>query len=40
MIATMDISIIKAERSKLQDMNFDNLPFGRFFTDHILEADY
>lgn len=40
MIATMDISIIKAERSKLQDMNFDNLPFGRFFTDHMLEADY
>ena len=40
MIAAMDISITKAERSKLQDLNLDNLPFGRFFTDHMLEADY
>jgi branched-chain amino acid aminotransferase len=40
MIATMDISITKAERSKLQDMDLNNLPFGRFFTDHMLEADY
>ena len=36
----MDISITKAERSKLQDLNLDNLPFGRYFTDHMLEADY
>jgi branched-chain amino acid aminotransferase len=40
MIASMDISITKAERSKLQDINFENLPFGKFFTDHMLEADY
>ena len=40
MIAAMDISITKAERSKLQDLNLDNLPFGRYFTDHMLEADY
>src|SRR5687768_6524647 len=40
MIATMDISITKAERTKLQDMDLSNLPFGRFFTDHMLEADY
>ncbi len=40
MIATMDISITKAGRSKLQDLNPDNLPFGRYFTDHMLEADY
>jgi branched-chain amino acid aminotransferase len=40
MVATMDISIRKAERSKLQDLNLDNMPFGRFFTDHMLEADY
>ena len=39
MIAAMDISIRKAERSKLQDLNPDNLPFGRYFTDHMLEAD-
>jgi branched-chain amino acid aminotransferase len=40
MIASMGISIIKAERSKLQDINFENLPFGRYFTDHMLEADF
>ena len=40
MIAAMDISIRKAERSKLQDLNLDNLPFGRYFSDHMLEADY
>src|SRR5215510_2823228 len=40
MIASMDISITKAERSKLQDINFENLPFGRYFTDHMLEADF
>ncbi|MBL7747334.1 MAG: branched-chain amino acid aminotransferase, partial [Chitinophagaceae bacterium] len=40
MTAAMDISITKAERSKLQDLNLDNLPFGKYFTDHMLEADY
>lgn len=40
MIADMDILIRKAERSKLQELNLENLPFGRYFTDHMLEADY
>lgn len=40
MIASMGISITKAERSKLQDINFESLPFGKYFTDHMLEADY
>jgi branched-chain amino acid aminotransferase len=40
MIDTMDILVRKAERSKLQELNLDNLPFGRYFTDHMLEADY
>ncbi|MDP4261859.1 MAG: branched-chain amino acid aminotransferase [Bacteroidota bacterium] len=40
MVAAMDISVTKAERSKLQDLNLDNLPFGRYFSDHMLEADY
>jgi len=34
------ISITKAERSKLRDMKLENLPFGKYFTDHMLEADY
>ena len=40
MIASMDIAINKVERSKLQDLNLENLPFGKFFSDHMLEADY
>ncbi|MEO7984105.1 MAG: branched-chain amino acid aminotransferase [Bacteroidota bacterium] len=40
MTAAMDISTRKAERSKLQDLNLENLPFGKYFTDHMLEADY
>jgi len=40
MTAAMDITITKAERSKLQDMSLENLPFGKYFTDHMLEADY
>ncbi|MBS1921111.1 MAG: branched-chain amino acid aminotransferase [Bacteroidetes bacterium] len=40
MIAAMDILITKAERSKLQDLDLNNLPFGRYFSDHMLEADF
>jgi branched-chain amino acid aminotransferase len=36
----MEITVTKAERSKLKDLNLENLPFGRYFTDHMLEADY
>jgi branched-chain amino acid aminotransferase len=40
MIAAMDISITKAEISKLQQLNLEKLSFGKYFTDHMLEADY
>lgn len=40
MIAAADFIITKAERSKLNEMDLDNLPFGKYFTDHMLEADY
>ena len=40
MIAALDITVTKAERSKLQETNLENLSFGRYFTDHMLEADY
>ena len=40
MTGTMDIHVTKAERSKLNDIPFDNIPFGKYFTDHMLEADY
>ncbi|MEJ7913363.1 MAG: branched chain amino acid aminotransferase, partial [Chitinophagaceae bacterium] len=38
--STIDIVINKSERSKLQELNLENLPFGKFFSDHMLEADY
>ena len=40
MLATMDITVTKVERSKLLDLSLENLPFGKYFTDHMLEADY
>ncbi|MBA2746835.1 MAG: branched chain amino acid aminotransferase, partial [Flavisolibacter sp.] len=40
MLATMDIATTLVERSKLQDLNFQDIPFGKYFSDHMLEADY
>ena len=40
MIAAADFIITKAERSKLHDINLDNIPFGKYFTDHMLEVDF
>ncbi|MET0466875.1 MAG: branched-chain amino acid aminotransferase [Chitinophagaceae bacterium] len=40
MTEALAISVTKAERSKLQDINLENIPFGKYFTDHMLEADY
>lgn len=40
MTEALDIQVTKVERSKLNQMNFDELPFGRYFTDHMLEADF
>jgi len=35
----MDISITKTSRSKLKDLNLENIPFGKYFSDHMLVAD-
>ena len=40
MLAALDINVTKVERSKLNDLNFEQLPFGKYFTDHMLEAEY
>ena len=40
MVAAERINITKVETSKLTNNSLDNIPFGRFFTDHMLEADY
>lgn len=40
MIAAADINVLKANHSKLKDINLVNIPFGKYFTDHMLEADF
>jgi len=37
---TMDIPVTRVKRSRLAEIDFNNLPFGKYFTDHMLEADY
>lgn len=40
MVETYNIAITKVGRSKLNDFPLENVPFGKYFTDHMLEADY
>ena len=40
MITDTKIAITKLQTSKLIDISLENLPFGKYFTDHMLEADY
>lgn len=40
MVAAPEINVQKVSTSKLQSFSFENLPFGKYFTDHMLEADY
>ncbi|MBX9784789.1 MAG: branched-chain amino acid aminotransferase [Chitinophagaceae bacterium] len=40
MMAAAEILVTKAERSKLNDLNLENIPFGKYFSDHMLEADF
>lgn len=36
----MDIKITKTENSKLKDIDFNNIPFGKYTSDHIFMMDY
>ena len=40
MIEAMDIRITKTTKSRLSEIDFNSLPFGKYFTDHMLEADF
>lgn len=40
MIAAADFNITRVETSKLNEMTLVNIPFGKYFTDHMLEVDY
>ena len=35
-----NISITKINKSKVEDLDFDNIPLGRTFTDHMFICDY
>lgn len=40
MIGTESFKITKSKNSKLPAMDMDNIPFGKYFTDHMLEVNY
>lgn len=40
MIATEDFKITKTKKSKLDSLDLNNIPFGKYFSDHMLEANY
>src|SRR3978361_445248 len=40
MTETLDIKITKTKHSRLNETDFDNLPFGKTFSDHMFVADY
>lgn len=40
MIGTFNIDITRIKHSRIKEVNFEKLPFGKTFTDHMLIADY
>jgi branched-chain amino acid aminotransferase len=40
MMETVDIQVTRVKRSRLHEIDYNHLPFGKFFSDHMLEADY
>ena len=40
MIAALDIQVTKTTKSRIEEIDFNNLPFGKYITDHMLEVDY
>ena len=37
---TVNIKVTKTSASRIKTIDFDNLPFGKHFSDHMLEMDY
>ncbi|HEU5290802.1 MAG TPA: branched-chain amino acid aminotransferase [Cyclobacteriaceae bacterium] len=40
MVETQKISIQKVRQSRLSEVDFTNIPFGKIYTDHMFMADY
>ncbi len=39
-VKTIDIKVNKVQNSRINEVDFDNLPFGRVFSDHMFTMDY
>lgn len=37
---TMNIKVTRTSKSRIKEIDFDNLPFGKYFADHMLVMDY
>ncbi|WKV11896.1 branched-chain amino acid aminotransferase [Marivirga harenae] len=40
MLDTLDISIQKVQNSRINEVDFNNIPFGKVYSDHMFIADY
>lgn len=40
MIASVEIPVKKVRQSRLSELSLENLPFGKYFSDHMLVAEY
>src|SRR6188472_1849070 len=40
MTDALEIVVTKTDRSRLRGINLENIPFGKYFSDHMLEADF
>ncbi|RZL24861.1 MAG: branched chain amino acid aminotransferase, partial [Pedobacter sp.] len=40
MIDTLQIKTTKTSHSRLAETDFNNLPFGKIYTDHMFVADF
>jgi branched-chain amino acid aminotransferase len=40
MTEVSEINVTKVKRSRLHELNLEDIPFGKHFTDHMLEADF
>ncbi len=40
MVLTTNTKVIKTDKSRISEVDFDNIPFGRVFSDHMLIMEY
>lgn len=40
MVETIDISVLKTPKSRIEEVDFNNIAFGKVYSDHLFVADY